>query len=141
MRPREGAAGRWQATGTAEDTQRTPILAEVGAERKQGERNANERMAAGGANLHGPKVAAICTLMAISRRGFYLAQKLLRVGCAELIAEVDAGRMSLNLALQVARCTHDGQRLILAAIDGLAPRERTRMVRLILLDAEQGAAR
>ena len=75
--------------------------------------------------------------MRVSRRSYYLAAKLLRIGCAELVAEVEAGRMSLNLAVQIARATHDGQRAILAAIEGRAPRQRTLMVRLILADAER----
>ena len=57
------------------------------------------------------------------------------------VAEVVAGRMSLHLARQIARATHDGQRLILTAIEGCRPRERTQMVRWILTEAEREAQR
>lgn len=111
----------------------TPTLADLGID-KPATRDTGKQA---GANLHGSALDALCDLLRISRRTGYLAAKLLRIGCAELIAEVEAGRISLHLALQIARFTHDGQRLILAAIEGMAPRQRTRMVRLILTDAEQ----
>ena len=111
---------------TADQAQRADSLAEHAEVGKQA-----------GADLHGSALDAICELMRVSRRSYYLAAKLLRIGCAELVAEVEAGRMSLNLAVQIARATHDGQRAILAAIEGRAPRQRTLMVRLILADAER----
>ena len=131
MRPNEGGgAGREGSPSQAEnERERTAIVAEVEGAGKQA-----------GANLHGSALDAIRELMRVSRRTYYLAAKLLRIGCAELIAEVDAGRMSLNLALQIARATHDGQRLILAAIEGMAPRKRTQMVRLIIAAAEEEAS-
>lgn len=128
-RPTEGAGGEVALAGTAEDAQRAEILAQGDAARKQA-----------GADLHSSALDAILEMMRVSRRSYYLAAKLLRIGCDELIAEVEAGRMSLNLALQIARATHDGQRLILAAIEGMAPRKRTMMVRWILADAEREAS-
>lgn len=123
----EGAADQPpQLAGTAGQHISTASLAEPAEVGKQA-----------GADLHGSALDAICELMRVSRRSYYLAAKLLRIGCAELVAEVEAGRMSLNLAVQIARATHDGQRAILAAIEGRAPRQRTLMVRLILADAER----
>lgn len=126
-RPTERCGGRGQAPGTAGQTRDD---ADILAERDAGGKQA-------GADLHGSAIDAICDLMRVSRRNLFLARKLLRTGCAPLVAEVEAGRMSLNLALQIARATHDGQCLILAAIEGMATRDRARMVRLILADAEQ----
>lgn len=126
-----GAAGReGSPSRTAGEIQRATIVAEVEDAGKQG-----------CANLRTLNVDAICDLMNVSRRSFFLAKRLCNIGCPELVAEVVAGRMSLHLARQIARATHDGQRLILTAIEGCRPRERTQMVRWILTEAEREAQR
>lgn len=82
-------------------------------------------------------VKQICRLMNVSERLFYMAKQVRERACPELFAAAEAGEMSIHLALQICRADHDGQRLILAEMKGMKPRERTRFVQRVLALAEK----
>lgn len=73
--------------------------------------------------------AQICAQFNISPWLLQMMRKVDRKGLPELVVEVRDGRMSVNLALQICAFDHDGQRVILQQIGGMAPRERTGFVR------------
>ena len=78
------------------------------------------------ANLH-PTAQQLCTAAGISRRMFFNALKVRRKGCVELNGLVQSGNVSMNLALEVARFDHAGQRLIHFVIhNSLPPEARVR---------------
>jgi tryptophan synthase beta subunit len=82
----------------------------------------------------------ICAAHGISRRLFFQALQLRKIGCTELIAEVQAGQLSMNLALQVARFDHESQRLILEAFEDIKPRQRLGFVNLLVAAHTQEVA-
>ena len=91
------------------------------------------------ADLH-PTAQQLCTAAGISRRMFFNAQKLQRKGCEELHDLVKSGDVSMNLAREVARFDHAGQRLILAEFPTIKPRDRAGFVELVRLAHEQEKA-
>ena len=91
------------------------------------------------ADLH-PTAQQLCTAAGTSRRMFFNAQKLQRKGCEELHDLVKSGDVSMNLALEVARFDHAGQRLILAEFPTIKPRDRAGFVELVRLAHEQEKA-
>ena len=88
------------------------------------------------ADLH-PTAQQLCTAAGISRRMFFNALKVRRNGCEELNDLVKSGDVSMNLALEVARFDHAGQRLILAEFPTIKPRNRAGFVELVRLAHEQ----
>lgn len=94
------------------------------------------------ANLHRTRIADICTTFGISRRLFFMATQVRQRGCAELVAAVDGGAMSINLALQLCRFDPASQRLLLNETAGMKPRGRSSFIRMLLADAilRQGGA-
>lgn len=88
------------------------------------------------ADLH-PTAQQLCAAHGISRRMFFNALKVRRNGCDELNALVKSGDVSMNLALEVARFDHAGQRLILAEFPTIKPRDRAGFVELVQLAHEQ----
>lgn len=84
--------------------------------------------------------AQICQHFNISPRLFSMALKVRRLGCPEVVKAIEVGDMSINLALQICRTHHEGQRLILAELPGMTKRKRTEFVRLVLAFAEAEAA-
>ena len=84
------------------------------------------------ADLH-PTAKQLCVAAGISRRMFFNALKVRRNGCDELNDLVKAGSVSMNLALEVARFDHAGQRLILAELPTIKPRNRAGFVKLVKL--------
>lgn len=88
------------------------------------------------ADLH-PTAQQLCTAAGISRRMFFNALKVRRNGCEELTGLVQSGGVSMNLALEVARFDHAGQRLILAEFPTIKPRDRAGFVALVRLAHEQ----
>ncbi|WP_426148623.1 hypothetical protein [Polaromonas sp. DSR2-3-2] len=88
------------------------------------------------ADLH-PTAQQLCTAAGISRRMFFNALKVRRNGCEELNDLVKSGGVSMNLALEVARFDHAGQRLILAEFPTIKLRDRAGVVALIRLAHEQ----
>ena len=91
------------------------------------------------ADLH-PTAQQLCSAAGISRRMFFSAAKVRRNGCNELIDLVQSGDVSMNLALEVARFDHAGQRLILAEFPTMKQRDRTGFVELVRLANEQEKA-
>ena len=91
------------------------------------------------ADLH-PTAQQLCAAAGISRRMFFNALKVRRNGCDELNDLVKAGNVSMNLALEVARFDHAGQRLILAEFPTIKPRDRAGFVELIRPGCEQEGA-
>lgn len=85
------------------------------------------------ADLH-PTAQQLCAAAGISRRN---ALKVRRNGCDELNELVKAGSVSMNLALEVARFDHAGQRLILAEFPTIKPRDRAGFVEFVRLGHEQ----
>ena len=81
----------------------------------------------------------LCEAAGISRRMFFNALKVRRIGCDELQALIQSGGLTMNLALEVVRFDHAGQRLILAEFPTMKPRERAGFVdRLrLILEREQ----
>lgn len=73
----------------------------------------------------------LCNAHGISRRMFFNALTVKRNGCDELNALVKSGDVVMNLALEVAKFDHAGQRLILAEFPSIAPRKRAGFVRLV----------
>ena len=90
------------------------------------------------ADLH-PTAQQLCTAAGISRRMFFNALKVRRNGCDELNDLVKSGNVSMNLALEVARFDHAGQRLILAEFPTIKPRNLAGFVELVRLGHEQEA--
>ena len=82
----------------------------------------------------------LCTAAGISRRMFFNALKVRRNGCEELHDLVKSGGVSMNLALEVARFDHAGQRLILAEFPTMKPRDRAGFVELVRQAHEQEKA-
>ena len=91
------------------------------------------------ADLH-PTAKQLCAAAGISRRMFFNALKVRRNGCDELNDLVKAGTVSMNLALEVARFDHAGQRLILAEFPTMKPRDRAGFVELVRLGYEREGA-
>ena len=91
------------------------------------------------ADLH-PTAQQLCAAAGISRRMFFNALKVRRNGCDELNELVKAGNVSMNLALEVARFDHPSQRLILAELPTIKPRNRAGFVELVRLGYEQEGA-
>ena len=91
------------------------------------------------ADLH-PTAQQLCDTAGISRRMVFNALKVRRNGCDELVDLVKSGDVSMNLALEVARFDHAGQRLILAEFPTIKPRNRTGFVELVRLGNEQEKA-
>ena len=91
------------------------------------------------ADLH-PTAQQLCAAAGISRRMFFNALKVRRNGCDELNDLVKSGDVSMNLALEVARFDHAGQRLILAEFPTIKPRGRAGFVELARLGHEQEKA-
>ena len=88
------------------------------------------------ADLH-PTAQQLCAAAGISRRMFFNALKVRRTGCEELNDLIKSGTVTLNLALEVARSDHAGQRLILAEFASIKPRERAGFVKRLRLVLEQ----
>ena len=82
------------------------------------------------ASLH-PTADQICKLHGISRRMWFHALKVRRNGCDELNAAVKDGSVSMNLAIDLLTFDHPGQRLILAELPCIKPRERTAFVEIV----------
>jgi hypothetical protein len=91
------------------------------------------------ADLH-PTAQQLCAAAGISRRMFFNALKVRRNGCGELNDLVKSGNVSMNLALEVSRFDHAGQRLILAEFAAIKPRERAGFVERLRLILEQEQA-
>ena len=91
------------------------------------------------ANLH-PTVKQLCDTARISRRMFFNVMKVRRNGCDELIGAIQSGDVTVNLALEMARFDHDGQRLILAEFPTIKPRERAGFVERLRLILKQEQA-
>lgn len=91
------------------------------------------------ADLH-PTAQQLCAAAGVSRRMFFNALKVRRKGCAELLAVVQSGDVSINLALEVARFDHAGQRLIVAEFATIKPRDRAGFVKHLRLILEQEQA-
>ena len=91
------------------------------------------------ADLH-PTVQQLCTAAGISRRMFFNALKVRRNGCDELNDLIKSGGVTMNLALEVARFDHAGQRLIVAEFTTIKPRERAGFVKRLRLILEQEQA-
>lgn len=87
--------------------------------------------AAQSADLHRPTVQQICDLAGISRRMFFLAVRVRDDGCTELNTAVRDGVVSMNLAVNLLTFDHAGQRLILAELPSIKPRERAGFVEII----------
>lgn len=94
--------------------------------------------AANSADLH-PTAQQLCDTHGISRRMFFNALKVRRQGCAELNAAVIAGTVSINLALSVVRFDHQSQRVILAELPGIKPRQQAGFIELLHADWEHRA--
>jgi hypothetical protein len=62
---------------------------------------------------------------------WFNALKVRRNGCEELHAAVMAGNVTINLAVALLTFDHDGQRLILAELPSIKPRERAGFVELV----------
>ena len=71
---------------------------------------------------------------------FFNALQVRRNGCDDLNALVKSGNVSMNLALEVARFDHAGQRLILAEFPTIKPRNRAGFVKLVKLGHVQEQA-
>ena len=82
------------------------------------------------AGVH-PTADQICKLHGISRRMWFNAIKVRRNGCAELNAAAMDGSVTMNLALHLLAFDHAGQRLILAELPTIKPRERAAFVELV----------
>lgn len=78
----------------------------------------------------------LCEMNGISRRMFFNALKVHRTGCEELKKQVRDGGIPMDLALSIAEFDHDGQRLILAELPSMKPRERAGFVRRVKLIRE-----
>ncbi|MDE2397506.1 MAG: hypothetical protein KGM91_18900 [Burkholderiales bacterium] len=78
------------------------------------------------ANLQGLTVKQAASIMNVSERGVYDARRLIRSARADLIAEVEAGRMSLNRALMLAgeRALRSGLAALRNAWSRATPDER-----------------
>ena len=79
----------------------------------------------------------LCAAAGVSRRMFFNALKVRRNGCAELLGAVQSGDVSINLALEVARFDHPGQRLIVAEFATIKHRDRAGFVKRLRLILEQ----
>jgi hypothetical protein len=73
----------------------------------------------------------ICKLHGISRRMWFNALKVRRNGCDELNAAVKDGSVTINLAFDLLAFDHPGQRLILAELPSIKPRERAGFVEIV----------
>lgn len=82
-----------------------------------------------------PTLRELAWMFSVSPRSITTARQVLRAGCADLIASVNAGSVSLNLAVQIARFAPSAQRLILREMESMTARERTAFVRS-LIDGE-----
>ena len=91
------------------------------------------------ADLH-PTAQQLCAAAGVSRRMFFNALKVRRNGCDELLGLIHRGDVTMNLALEVARFDHAGQRLILAEFVTIKPRERAGFVKRLRLILEQEQA-
>lgn len=78
-----------------------------------------------------PTADQICKLHGISRRMWFNGLKVRRNGCEELNAAVFDGSVSMNLALALLTFDRSGQRLILAELPSIKPRERAGCVELV----------
>lgn len=92
------------------------------------------------AGLHSPTAKQLCAEAGISRRMFFNALKVQRDGCDELNALVKSGDVSMNLALELSRFDHAGQRLILAEFPTIKPRDRAGFVHRVKLIHEREQA-
>ena len=81
----------------------------------------------------------LCSAAGISRRMFFNALKVRRNGCDELIDPIQSGGVTINLALEVTRSDHAGQRLILAEFATIELQERAGFVmrHQLILEREQ----
>ena len=97
-----------------------------------------------GARVHSPTAQALADATGVSRRMLFQAAKLRRDGCAELVQAVQAGAVSMRLALDVATFDPIAQRLILCELPSLPQRDRAGFVALLrgdaLYRAREGAA-
>jgi hypothetical protein len=59
------------------------------------------------------------------------ARQVLRAGCADLLAAVALGEVTLTIAVQIARFTPDDQRTILAGLRSMTRRRRADFVRML----------
>ena len=91
------------------------------------------------ADLH-PTAQQLCAAAGVSRRMFFNTLKVRRNGCAELLGFIQSGDVTINLALEVARFDHAGQRLLLAEFATIKPRERAGFVKRLQLILEQEQA-
>ena len=91
------------------------------------------------ADLH-PSVEQLCGAAGISGRMFFNALKVRRNGCDKLNDLVKSGDVSMNLALEVAQFDHAGQRLILAELPTIKPRDRAGFIACVRLAHEQERA-
>ena len=82
------------------------------------------------ADLH-PTAQQLCAVAGISRRMFFNAMKVRREGCEELNDAVKDGSVTMNLALDLLAFDHDGQRVILAELPSIKPRQRAGFVELV----------
>ena len=82
------------------------------------------------ADLH-PTAQQLCAKAGISRRMFFNALKVRRNGCVELNSAVKAGSVTINLALDLLAFDHEGQRLILAELPSIKPRQRAGFVEIV----------
>jgi hypothetical protein len=82
----------------------------------------------------------LCKMFSISPRLLAMTKQIHARACPELVQMLRAGEISVNLALQICRTHHEGQRLILAEFPGMKSRERTAFVRRVFEAAAQEVA-
>lgn len=87
--------------------------------------------AAQSADLRRKTAQQICDQAGISRRMFFQGLRVKHEGSEELFKAVRDGAVSMNLAINLLTFDHDGQRLILAELPNIAPRQRTGFVEII----------
>lgn len=83
------------------------------------------------ADPHHPTAQQICDQAGISRRMFFHAVKVRNEGCVELNRAVRDGAVSMHLAINLLTFDHAGQRLILAELPSIKPRERAAFVEIV----------
>ena len=77
-----------------------------------------------------PAQRALSTKFGVMPRAV-TARQVLRAGCADLLAAVALGEVSLVLAVQIARFSPGDQRLILAGLRSMTRRQRADFVRVL----------
>ncbi len=85
------------------------------------------------ADLHSPTADQICKAAGISRRMFFLAQRVQKAACPELWRQIRDGDVSMNLAAALVEFgNHDSQRMIMAEWADIPTRERLAFVKAVM---------